>query len=54
MRRTCGKLHGIKRGRVRRECDDDAEEFDVENTADAEYDEDDTEITFDEVEDTEE
>ena len=36
------------------EYDDDAEEFDVENTADAEYDEDDAEITFDEVEDTEE
>ena len=33
---------------------DDAEEFDVENTADAEYDDDDAEITFDEVEDTEE
>ena len=34
---------------------DDEEEFDVENTADdAEYDDDDAEITFDEVEDTEE
>ena len=34
--------------------DDLMQYFDVENTADAEYDDDDAEITFDEVEDTEE
>ena len=44
----------LSEGVYEEEYDDDAEEFDVENTADAEYDEDDTEITFDEVEDTEE
>ena len=44
----------LSEGVYEEEYDDDAEEFDVENTADAEYDEDDAEITFDEVEDTEE
>ena len=44
----------LSEGVYEEEYDDDAEEFDVENTADAEYDDDDTEITFDEVEDTEE
>ena len=44
----------LSEGVYEEEYDDDAEEFDVENTADAEYDDDDAEITFDEVEDTEE
>ena len=44
----------LMEGVYEEEYDDDAEEFDVENTADAEYDDDDAEITFDEVEDTEE
>ena len=44
----------LSEGVYEEEYDDDAEEFDVENPADAEYDEDDAEITFDEVEDTEE
>lgn len=43
----------LSEGVYEEEYDDDAEEFDVENTADAE-DDDDAEITFNEVEDTEE